>query len=122
MVELHNQHKQIWTTSEDSQMSKGDFRLLLSCVKNIIEQTDKYIQDSAQALADQHGGILRHGSLEDLMGKLGNAVDIAEAQSYWEQLGAFHAVLHASGDRKASEMLQMLSALLEKALLVGGEK
>jgi hypothetical protein len=52
------------------------------------------------------------------MNKLGNAIDVAHQQSYWEQLSALHAVQHAAANRKASEKLGDLLGLIDKLLSV----
>jgi hypothetical protein len=81
VVKLYNKRRGVRTTSEEHAVSIDDFALALSSVKDVIDQIDKHIHDSAAALMVQHGGILKHSSIKDLMSKFGNAVDVATAQS-----------------------------------------
>lgn len=51
-------------------------RITGSTIKSL-EELEKDIENLATAVADQHGGILKHTSVQDIMKKLGSATDVA---------------------------------------------
>ena len=82
-VKIYNKHQSSShrPTSNDDELVRPYpiFESSSPASKIVIEQTDKHIQDIAEAVAQQHGGILKHGSLKDLMNKIGNAIDVARS-------------------------------------------
>ncbi|CAJ2503936.1 Uu.00g113300.m01.CDS01 [Anthostomella pinea] len=63
----------------------------LQLVRKDCQSIDNYGKRSLQAVAEHHGGLLKHTSIEDIMTKFGNCVDAATVQNLVEQLGALHA-------------------------------
>ncbi|RYP31298.1 hypothetical protein DL767_005811 [Monosporascus sp. MG133] len=114
----------VWTPSKGNneessvQMSKGDFRTVLSCVRQCIKSIDDYMDKSITAIAEQHGGITRHGSLKELMTKLGNAVGTFAIQGLLEQVSALYAMLLASKTRELSGFVNTPGQYLDKVLMV----
>lgn len=87
-------------------------------MRELVKVMDKYVEDSAKLIAEQHGAILKHANLKDLMNKMGDAVDTAAMKSLLEQLGALHAVMYASKNREVVSMLRAADEFLERIVLV----
>ncbi|KAI4269744.1 MAG: hypothetical protein LQ337_007105 [Flavoplaca oasis] len=117
-VEIADHHRTGRTTSNHEPITKENYRLVLSCMKDTIDQIITFIKDSGQQVAQQHGGVLKHAGIKDLMNKFSNAVDVVHQQSLFEQLANVHAVQHTSANSKASEKLLDLSELIGKVLSV----
>ena len=115
-VALHNKFQHTQASASEEPITKNNYRMLLARLLDNVQSICVYIDESNKALADQHGGILRHGGIKDLMNKLGNGVDVGTLQSLFEQLGVLHAVQHASTNRNAAVELETLQGLIEKLL------
>jgi hypothetical protein len=96
----------------------ADLHLVLTTMREFIKTMDKYVDDSAKLIAEQHGAILKHANLKDLMSKIGDAVDTAAMKSLVEQLGALHATVYASKNREVVNMLRAADEFLERILMV----
>jgi hypothetical protein len=119
-VKIHNKYQHTQPTTQEEPIDKDNYRLVLECIHDLVQSICDYIRDPKNALAEQHGGILKHGGIKSLMNKLANAVDVAHQQSYWEQLSVLHSVQHASTNGKASEKLEELLGLIEGRLRARG--
>lgn len=117
-VEIADRHRTGWTPSNDEPINKDNYRLVLICIKDTLDQIVTFIQDSGKQVAQQHGGVLKHAGIKDLMTKFSNALDVNHQASLFEQLGNVHAVQHASANAEASEKLIKLSDLIGKVLEV----
>jgi Ni,Fe-hydrogenase III large subunit len=91
---------------------------VISGTKDTIDQLANFIRASSQQVAEQHGGILKHAGIRELMKNIGNAVDVVHLQSLVEQVCALHAVQHTAANGEAVEQLSQLIELLHKALSV----
>ncbi|CAJ2504584.1 Uu.00g119780.m01.CDS01 [Anthostomella pinea] len=80
----------------------------LRLVRRCCQSLDDYGKKCLQAVAEHHGGLLKHASIEDIMNKFGNCVDIASAQQLMKQLGALHAALFASQTKVVTDMAKKL--------------
>ena len=54
-------------------------RITLPLIKNVIQMWRKWQVDAGVAVAEQHGGVLKHGSIQDLTTKVANAPDVTAA-------------------------------------------
>jgi hypothetical protein len=52
---------------------------------------EEYMLDQAKQIREQHGGIEKHLSIDDLMGKIENCVDRTALVALVEQVFAIHA-------------------------------
>jgi hypothetical protein len=66
-----------------------------SCLHPVLRQTlcdfEEYMLDQAKQIREQHGGIEKHLSIDDLMGKIENCVDRTALVALVEQVFAIHA-------------------------------
>ncbi|KAL8714813.1 MAG: hypothetical protein Q9220_001326 [cf. Caloplaca sp. 1 TL-2023] len=117
-LEIADHHRSGQTTSNHEPITKENYRLVLSCMKDTIDQIIAFIKDSGQQVAQQHGGALKHAGIKNLMNRFGNAVDVVHQQSLFEQLANanVHAVQHTSANSEASEKLLLSSELIGKVL------
>ena len=107
-VEISNRYRNSYMPpallNDKAQLPGNMAQLLVQITSSTIkslEGMEKDIQNIATAVAEQHGGTLKHASLQDLMMKLGSAVDVAAVQAYHEQLGGFLAALAFSRAMRA---------------------
>lgn len=108
-----------WTASRKSEgvdSVAADLHVTLSAMREAVKAMEISANRSTQTLIEQHGAVLNHGSLEVLMGRMGNAVDVDAMRSYCEQLGAIHAAQHAVDSLKAVELFHQLETSLENIL------
>jgi len=105
-------------TSDAERISVHSHPLMLRAIKGVLQSVIVSIHDSDKALADQHGGVLQHASIKDVMNKIGNAVDVATLQSYFEQLGAFHAAQYTAARRPAVEKLESVCEMIDELLAI----
>jgi hypothetical protein len=117
-VHLHGVYNTGRTTSNVESTANENHRLVLSCTKDTIDQLTKFMRDSSQQVAEQHGGILRQAGIKELMSKVGGAVDVVHLQSLVEQVAGLHAVQHTAANGQAVEQLSQLSELLGKTLFI----
>jgi hypothetical protein len=106
------------TTSNVGSTANENYRLVLGCTKDTIDQLTKFIRGSSQQVAEQHGGILKQAGVRELMNKVGGATDVVHLQSVVEQVLALHGVQHTAANGETVEQLSQLSELLRKALSV----
>jgi len=111
LVNVHNAHIS-WTTSNAVGTRTDPTAAVIPAVLDVIRQVNRDIDESGRALVAQHGAVLQHASIDDLMNKLGKAVDVATVQCLHEQLGAIHAAQFVSRHRIAAEKLRRLEDLL----------
>jgi hypothetical protein len=117
-VHLHDIYNTGRTTSNVESLTDENYRLVLGCTKDTIDQLTKFIRDSSQQVAAQHGGILRQAGIRELMNKVGGAVDVVNLQNLVEQVAGLHAVQHAAANGQAVEQLSQLSGQLGKVLSI----
>ncbi|KAK0291074.1 hypothetical protein LTR35_001795 [Friedmanniomyces endolithicus] len=100
----------------------GDQSELLSVFEHYndgMRQIKQNMDKSGDAIVAQHGAILKHGTIKDIMDKLGNSVDVYGARNYHEQLGGMQAVQLVAGNRDASDVMERLLAIGDKVVVAG---
>lgn len=117
-VHLHDIYNTGRTTSNVESITNENYRLVLGCTKDAIDQLAKFMRDSSRQVAEQHGGILRQAGIRELMNKVGGAVDVVHLQNLVEQVAGLHAVQHTAANGEAVEQLSQLSEQLGKTLSV----
>lgn len=122
-VEEHGLYKTVPTASGSTVelLSEKNYRLVLKCIMGIIEQIDIFSKDFRQQVAEQHGGVMKHAGMNELITKIANAIDVVTQQSNFEQLANIHAVLFASGNVQVADKLTELNSLISKVLDLGKE-
>lgn len=70
----------------------------------------------ATELREQHGGVQRHHSIEDLMVKIGNRVDKTALMDLAEQVFAIHAEQLATRDGEGADYIGELVQCIDVAL------
>jgi len=103
-------------TSNVGSTAPENYRLVLACTKDTIDQLAKFTRDLSRSTAEQHGGVLKQPGIRELMNKVGNAVDVVHLQSLFEQIAGLHAVQYAAGNGEVTEQLSQLSERLNRAL------
>lgn len=115
----------IWKTGSKvtvEPLGERNFRLMISAAKGVLDKLIVFDKDYRQQMAHQHGGVLKHASMNDLMTKTANAIDVEAQKVNFEQIANIHAVQVASGSCQIAEKLSELSKLLGKALEMGKQK
>ncbi|KAB5580375.1 hypothetical protein GE09DRAFT_1255157 [Coniochaeta sp. 2T2.1] len=124
-VHNHRQHSTLSVASHTetgsgrAQMepSPTSFRVILTCLSESLRLIEGAVTESAAVVLRQHGGFSRHQSLDDLMRKLGEAVDVHTVQSLVNHLGRLQLVqYHAQQQpvtKALAELRSMVDALLE---------
>lgn len=97
-VHLHDIHTTGRATSNVGSKTQENYRLVLECTKDTIDQLAKFMRDSSRQVAEQHGGILKHASIRELMDKVGGAVDVVHLKSLVEQVARLHAVQYTAAN------------------------
>jgi hypothetical protein len=119
IVELHNEHNSVWTSPEDADNTDdADSKQVLSAVQQMVSQVARHIRESATSLTKEHGALLKHASVEDLMKKLAISVDVDTARVYWEQVCVLHTTQLALARREDAENLEWLANWLGERLSV----
>jgi len=115
-VHLFDTHTTGRATSNVGSTTHENYRLVLECTKDTIDQLAKSTQDSSRQVAEQHGGVLKHAGIRELMDKVGGAVDVVHLKSLVEQVASLHAVQHTAANGEIAEQLSQLSERLDKTL------
>lgn len=78
-------------------LSQGETRQLLSFVTQVLKDVHHSSFRSAEAVVQQHGGLLGHASMEELMSKVARTVDVNSLKVMVKQISAFDAtILHTA--------------------------
>ncbi|KAF2172027.1 hypothetical protein M409DRAFT_18256 [Zasmidium cellare ATCC 36951] len=110
----HVKHSRPWTTSNDDIFTKDDALPVISATKDALKHIHQHIQRCMTQLAEQHGGLLQTPSVGKLVGKLGNAIDVASQKQVWEEMSAFHGAQYAAANSNVGKEIQELVDQLEK--------
>jgi len=113
-VHLHDTYTTGRATSNVEPLTHENYRLVLGCTKDAIDQLAEFLRDSSRQVAEQHGGILKHAGIRELMNKVGGAADDVHLKSLFEQVAGLHAVQHTAANGEAVEQLEQLSEQLNK--------
>jgi hypothetical protein len=93
-----------------------NFRAALLAVKSHIEDSVVHANMGVEFVGCQHGALLKHTSIDALMRKLGNVVDVANATSLFEQAAALHAIECCIGAQAAAESNMEIISLIDQML------
>jgi hypothetical protein len=120
-VEVHATYKTVPPASNStlSPLSEQNYRLVLKCIQGTIGQLDIFSKEFRQQVAQQHGGVMKHTGINDMISKIANAIDVTTQQSNFEQMANIHAVLFASGHCQIADKLLELNLLIGKILDLG---
>ncbi|KAG5785942.1 hypothetical protein H9Q73_000380 [Fusarium xylarioides] len=103
-------------TRTDAEVTAQNFRAALLAVKSHLEASVAYTNRGVEAIAGQHGALLKHTSIDVLMRKLGNAADVAHATSLFKQAAALHAIQYFITARAAAESDGDMIPLIDQML------
>ncbi|KAF2799650.1 hypothetical protein K505DRAFT_230468 [Melanomma pulvis-pyrius CBS 109.77] len=103
------------TVSEEQDKSQALVPFITSVRQALCEIKD-FLSAQATALRDQHGGVQRHLSIEDLMVKIGNCVDKTALMALEEQVFAIHAEQLATGNSQGAGYISELVGFIDAAL------
>lgn len=124
-TERHHHHMPAYATwaspTHASHASKTinmkEARLILICIRRMIISIEEHLGKVQTAVAGEHGGLLKHASIMDLMHKAGAAVDITAFKKVLEQVGAVQAALLAGKNDVVKEDLQFLRSKIDEVLV-----
>jgi hypothetical protein len=91
-------------------------------VRHVNRQIIEFARKSATALAAQHGGVLKHGSVKDIVRRLASAVDVATSEALWSQLAGMHAVQNVSSILEIARPMEDLDKVLDELLAAVGAR
>lgn len=106
----------------DTQVNLDQAGRFLDCARDGIIKTADRMDNELQALVDEHGGLIKHSSVESTMASLAKAVDIKTAESYWHQLASFHATQLGLARSEPIKNLRELAELIRLAVVLIREK
>lgn len=110
----HVKHSRPWTTSKDALFAKDDTLPVISATKDALKHISEHIQRCVAQLSEQHGGLLQTPSVGKLVGRLGNAIDVASQKQIWEELSAFHGAQYAAANAAVGQEIQELVEQIER--------
>lgn len=84
MVKLHNNHNPVRTSSKDTETEDVNILHVVDCVRDIVDPPMQILQNTGDALAEEHRNTLKHGSLEIPMVEI--LVVATAVQVYWAEL------------------------------------
>jgi hypothetical protein len=118
-IELFNEVNDIVGTSRtvsrirDDPVDHGPF---LEGLKVALKEIVDYFNAQSKAIREQHGGVTKHSSIEDLMGKIGNCVDKTALKVLHEQIFAIHAEQLATANTNGLRYIEGCISLIDKVL------
>ena len=117
-IEMLNEINNIETTRTVSKLTNGlaDLTAFLSGLKVALEEIVNLFKAQAIALREQHGGVTKHASIEDLMNKIGNCVDKTALKVLNEQVFAIHAEQLATANSNGIRYIEKCIGLIDQAL------
>jgi hypothetical protein len=122
-IEIANEIQEIATTRTVSKLANetADLTPLLSGLRVALNEIVEYFKAQATALREQHGGVDKHGSIEDLMIKIGNCVDKTALKALEEQVFAIHAEQLATANSNGVKYIEECIGLIDQALALAPE-
>jgi len=117
-IEIFNDINNIATNRTVSKLTDGpvDSTAFLLGLKVALEEIVIYFNAQAKALREQHGGVIRHVSIEELMIKIGNCVDKTALKVLHEQVFAIHAEQLATANSNGVRYIEECISLIDQAL------
>ncbi|KAM0438082.1 hypothetical protein ACHAQK_007172 [Fusarium lateritium] len=110
-----------WTLSESDPQDDADHptahhRRFLTLIMTYLRESQTISDQHVKKIAEQHGALLPHDSIEDLMSKLSISTDKETVRCLTQQLGALHVGLLTSHDSKLSRKLEDLIQMIDTVL------
>ncbi|KAF2011019.1 hypothetical protein BU24DRAFT_472148 [Aaosphaeria arxii CBS 175.79] len=90
---------------------------LLAGVRKALCGIEQFMQGRAGQLREQHGGVQKHDSMEDLTAKVGNCVDRSALKVLVEQVFAMHAEQLATTNGEGAMLIRKIVKLIDMALV-----
>ena len=106
----------------DPQVNLDQVGRLMDCARDGLIKTADRMDNESQALVDEHGGLVKHSSVESTMASLAKAVDIDTAQFHWHQLASLLATQLGLARSEPIKTLRELAELLRQAIVLIREK
>jgi hypothetical protein len=119
-IGIANEVQGITTTRTVSKVANEitDFTPLLSGLRVALNEIIEYFKAQLIALREQHGGVNKHMSIEDLMTKIGNCVDKTALKALEEQVFAIHAEQLATANSNGVKYIEKCISLIDQALAI----
>ncbi len=119
-IGIANEIQNITTTRTVSKLADGtsDLTPFLSGLRVALNEIIEYFQAQKIALREQHGGVTKHASIEDLMIKIGNCVDKTALKALEEQVFAIHAEQLATANGNGVTYIEKCIVLIDQALSI----
>ncbi|KAK8102805.1 hypothetical protein PG984_015951 [Apiospora sp. TS-2023a] len=112
-----------WTASKQakgpspSHKADAELHLVLCTVCSMLEAIAKRGDDAFRVIAKEHGAVLKHASLDSIMDKIGEAIDVETLKSLCNQLGALHAAMQGAVGKQQSDDLRALQRMLREVMV-----
>lgn len=94
---------------------------LLSGLRVTLSEIVEFFKAQANELREQHGGVQKHGTIEELMIKIGNCVDRTALKLLEEQVFAIHAEQLATANSNGVKYLEECISLIDRALALSSD-
>ena len=119
-IEIASEVQEITTTRTLSKIDKdpADLTPLISGLRVTVMEIVEYFKAQTTELREQHGGVHRHESIEELMIKIGNVVDKTALKALEEQVFAIHAKQLASTNSNGICYIEKCIVLIDQALAI----
>lgn len=102
------------TVSEEP--DEQDLVPFITSLRQALCEVKDFLLAQAKELREQHGGVQKHLSIEDLMVKIGNCVDKTALMALEEQVFAIHAEQLATGNGRGADYVDELVRFIDAAL------
>lgn len=121
-IEISEEIQKIVSTKTASKMTDGpvDFRPFVSGMRVVLIELKEYLKAQAKAMRDQHGGVMKHDSIDNIMVKVGNCIDKTSLKLLEEQVFAIHAEQMATSNAGGIDYVEKCIKLIDEALAVSG--
>ncbi|KAH7482884.1 hypothetical protein FOMA001_g7245 [Fusarium oxysporum f. sp. matthiolae] len=97
-------------------VTSANFRVTLLALKSYLQASAAHANRAVELVAGQHGALLKHATMDILMKRLGNATDIPNATSLFEQVSALHAthygIIHQTAAQGNEDMVSLIDKML----------
>jgi len=116
MLEISNRHHNPQAATQNTAIDSDNHQIILQGIRESLKSISTYIYESKDALIAQYGGVHSYSSINDLMDRISNAIDVDSQRAYFGQLGALNAIHHASTNDQPAQMLGELIKLIDQVL------
>ncbi|KAL7759419.1 hypothetical protein ACKLNR_009509 [Fusarium oxysporum f. sp. zingiberi] len=97
-------------------VTSANFRVTLLALKSYLQASAAHANRAVELVAGQHGALLKHATMDILMKRLGNATDVPNATSLFEQVSALHATHYGIIQQTAAQANEDIIPLIDKML------